>query len=204
MNGRRWMLAARMMRHSPPVGGFCQSTPHTVGRCLPGSADTVTLATCQGFAIRVRPFLKRRSPIGSGPAPPSQERRDQDYAASCNVQPLTGVAPTISIRHSPGFGIAAKIVRGNTRDSCCFGVRLDALPNDLFAQPIACHPVGAIHGPKNTTIRNARRKRPRADRHFHPRWHRRGADPAVLAHQVHDAPATVPLLEMRESQCGHF
>ena len=38
--------------------------------------------------------------------PDSQDRHDQDYAASRGVQSLTGVVAALSIRHSPGFGIA--------------------------------------------------------------------------------------------------
>jgi hypothetical protein len=51
-------------------------------------------------------FLELRSPVGLGPSPRSRSQHGQDYAASSTVQPLTGVAATISIWHNPGLGIA--------------------------------------------------------------------------------------------------
>ena len=99
------------MRHSPPVGGFspkaeehtsslsaavCTGLPARVkGGCLPGFRNTCSIVLGTAQSSRIGSYL-----------PNSQDRHGQDYAASGNVQPLTGVATTLSIRHSPGFGIA--------------------------------------------------------------------------------------------------
>jgi hypothetical protein len=83
-----------------------------------------------------------------------------------------------------------------------FGVRLDELPHDFFAQALASDAIRTIQGPENVTIRHAGRTRPRVDRHFDPSRHRRSADPSVLSNQIDDAPAAVALLKMGELQRG--
>ena len=45
---------------------------------------------------------------------------------------------------------------------------------------------------------------PRIDRHLDPSRHRRRADPAVLPDEVHDAPPTIPLLEVYKRERSHF
>jgi len=40
---------------------------------------------------------------------------------------------------------AAEIVWGYARDSGCFCIGLDELPDYFFTQPVARHPVSAIH-----------------------------------------------------------
>ena len=50
---------------------------------------------------------------------------------------------------------AAEIVRGDARNACCIGVRLDQLPHNFLSEALARHPVGAIHGPENVTLRHA-------------------------------------------------
>jgi integrase len=64
-----------------------------------------------GLPAGVSQYVFNRSwngPVGSDGVvlPNSQDRHGKDYAASRSVQPSTGVAATLSIRHSPGFGIA--------------------------------------------------------------------------------------------------
>lgn len=51
----------------------------------------------------------------------------------------------------------------------------------------------------------SRNRRPKAiRRHFHPRQQWCRADPAVLAHQIDNAPAPVALLDMREREGSHL
>ena len=105
-----------------------------------------------------------------------------------------------SIRHSPGFGIAAKIMRGDAWDSGCVGVGFDKLPDNLLAQHFARDAVSAIYRTEHVTFRHAGWRCPGIDRHLHPGRHRRGADPAVLADQINDAPAAIALLQVRECE----
>lgn len=60
------------------------------------------------------------------------------------------------IRHSPGFGIAATIMRRNARNASRFCVGPDELPDDLFAQAVTGHPVGTVHGPEYGSFQYAR------------------------------------------------
>ena len=78
-------------------------------------------------------------------------------------------------------------MRRDAGDAGRFRVRLDELPDDLLPEPFVCDAVGAIHGSENVILRYIWGSGPRIDRYLNPRWHRRGADPAVLANEVHDA-----------------
>lgn len=109
-----------------------------------------------------------------------------------------------SIRHSPGFGIAAKIMRSDARNTGCFGVGLDELPDDFFAQRLACDAAGAIYRTENVPFRQAGRRCPRIDGHLHPGRHWRGSDPAVFADQINDAAAAIALLQVRECERSHL
>src|SRR5712691_11256199 len=115
------------------------------------------------------------------------------------TEEATGSAPARRPRPDTTSRIAAVMRRdaGNTNSR---RVLPQHLPDNLLAQALASHSVASIHGPENIAIRHARRRGPRVDRDLHPIRHRRGADAAVLAHEVDDAPTTVALLEMPESE----
>lgn len=95
-------------------------------------------------------------------------------------------------------------MRGDARDTGCFSVALNKLPDDLFTQTIAGDAVGAIHRPENVTLRQICGNGPRIDGYFDPGWHWRGADASMLTDQIDDAPAAVALLEVGERERGHF
>lgn len=78
------------------------------------------------------------------------------------------------------------------------------LPYCLFTQAFARNSVGAIHRTEDVAIGHVGPGSPGIDRHLDPVWHRDGPYAAVLANEVDDAPASVPLLHMRESHRGHF
>src|SRR6185295_9472920 len=78
---------------------------------------------------------------------------------------------------------------------------LEHLPHNLLPQAFTSFPTSASHRPENMTLRNPRHRRPRIDRHLDPgrQWSR--ADPAVLTNEIHNAPATIALLNMSERKC---
>jgi hypothetical protein len=82
------------------------------------------------------------------------------------------------------------IMRGYARNAGRLRVLPEHLPDDLFAQAITRHPIGSIHRPENTPVRDTGRRCPSVDCHFHPGGHRHGADAAMLAYHVNDAPLT--------------
>jgi hypothetical protein len=78
------------------------------------------------------------------------------------------------------------------------------LPDDLLAEPFAGEGASATNGPEHVTGGNACRRGPRIDRHFYPRWHWRSPNAAVLPDEIHDAPASVALLDVGERERRHF
>ncbi|MGA7415244.1 MAG: hypothetical protein WBW33_32530 [Bryobacteraceae bacterium] len=100
------------------------SRAHTVeGGCLPGF-DTCSIVLEKG-AVQSDGLL----------APDSQDRHGQDYAASRSAQPLAGLAATLSIRHSPALGIAAKVMRREARDAKPFRIVFDDVPTTRSVTP---------------------------------------------------------------------
>jgi len=99
---------------------------------------------------------------------------------------------------------AAEIVGRDTRYTCCLGVVLYELPDDLFAQHFACDSVSAINWTEDVTFRHTGRRCPSIDGHLNPGRHRNGADATVLADQVNDAPTAIALLQVREGECSHL
>ena len=65
-------------------------------------------------------------------------------------------------------------------------------------------PAAADHRPEDMTLGEPGRPGPGIDRHLHPARHRRRAYPAVLADEIDDAPAALPLLDVRERERGDF
>ena len=74
------------------------------------------------------------------------------------------------------------------RNSSRYRVPLKQLPDDLFAQADSLRLTAAVHGAEHVTIGDSGAGGPRILRHLHPRRHRDRPDPAVLTHEVHDAP----------------
>ena len=97
---------------------------------------------------------------------------------------------------------AAKIMRRNAGNAGCVCVGLDQLPDDLFRQDIAAHPVSTMNTPEHTPVFEDGRTGPPVDRDLYPVRHRSSADAPVLANEIHDAPSTITLLDMREREGG--
>ena len=71
-------------------------------------------------------------------------------------------ASLVSIRHSPGFGIAPEVMRRDARNASGLRVLLQELPDDLLAQ-CALRLIGPIHGAEHLAPGDVRRGRPRVD-----------------------------------------
>ena len=85
-----------MMRHSPPVRGFCQKLKGPPSHCRPTFAPFCPHGS-RGLPAGVSPYVFNRSWNGAVQSdrvvpPHSQDRHGQDYAASRGVQRLTGVS----------------------------------------------------------------------------------------------------------------
>src|SRR5712691_13420997 len=90
---------------------------------------------------------------------------------------------------------------GNTRRR---RVRLEELPHDLLGHSLPLDLVRAVYGPKYVALRHACRLRPGVDCDLNPGRHRNCAHAAVLPDEVHDAPATVSLLNVFECKRRYF
>src|ERR1019366_2280916 len=113
-------------------------------------------------------------------------------------------ASFVSIRHSPGFGIAPQVMRCDPRNSSRCSVPLEQLPDNLFAQTDALRLAGAVHRSEHISVGDPGRGSPRINRHLHPRRHRDRPHAAMLPHEVHDAPPTVALLDVAYRQGCHL
>src|SRR5262249_14144432 len=78
------------------------------------------------------------------------------------------------------------------------------LPDDLLSQSLTADAVTPTHGPEYLITRDPSRRIPRVDCHLYPGWHRGCADASVFSYQIDNAPATIPLLQMRERQRRRF
>ena len=99
---------------------------------------------------------------------------------------------------------APQIVRCDAGNPSRYRISLEQLPNDLFAQADALRLAGAVYGSEYVTSSDPSGGCPCIDCHLHPRRHRHRPDAAMLPNEVHDAPPAVPLLDVTESECGHF
>ena len=70
----------------------------------------------------------------------------------------------------------------------------------------AIAPDGTLSGDaaEDSSFGNRRSRQPAVHRGLDPIGHRDGADVGGLAHQIHNGPMFFPLLQVIESQAGHF
>jgi len=99
---------------------------------------------------------------------------------------------------------AAKIVWSDAGNSDFGRVLPEHMPDDLLAQVLAGNRARAVHGSEDVPSGNARRGSPGIDCDFHPIRHGRGTNSPVLPDQIDDAPASITLLDVRESQRRDF
>jgi hypothetical protein len=99
---------------------------------------------------------------------------------------------------------ATKVVGRDSSDAGGFRVALEQLPDDLLAEGGSLSLAPSVDGAEHVAVANGGGSRPRVDGDLHPRRHRDCSHPAVFPAQVHDAPATVPLLDVSERQRRHL
>src|SRR5712692_3000067 len=95
-------------------------------------------------------------------------------------------------------------MRRDAGDASIGRILLEHLPDDLFGHSIALYLVASVYRPEHWAVDNPGGGRPSIDGNFDPGWHRYGADAAVLANKVHNAPATIALLDVRERERRHL
>src|ERR1019366_8614202 len=81
-------------------------------------------------------------------------------------------ASFVSIRHSPGFGIATTVMGRNSGDARSRGVWLKQLPDNLLTHANALHLAAAVQRSEYVTLSYAGRGGPRVGCHLHPCRHR--------------------------------
>ena len=108
-----------------------------------------------------------------------------------------------SIRHSPGFGIAAKVVGGDG-DADAGAILLDRLEDGLGRHLAAGDAVALVDGAEQPAAGDAGRRHPLVDRELGPRGHGDGADALAFPGQVDDRPAGVAQLHAIERERREF
>jgi hypothetical protein len=119
-----------------------------------------------------------------------QQQLDLLKFATCSAAELGGCAPQVMWR--------------DIRQASPGDVRLQHLPDNLFAHPQPANLIAPIDCPEQVALRYSRHQRPRIDRIFRPGWHRDRSHPPVLADKVHDAPPVVPLLHVLHGEVRQF
>src|ERR1041385_1531971 len=99
---------------------------------------------------------------------------------------------------------AATIMRRDAGHTRCRRVLPEHLPDDLLAQSFAGDGAHAIYRAKKVASGHTYRCHPRIDRDLYPSRHGRGPNATVLSNEVHNAPAAIPLLDVRERQRRNF
>src|SRR5437870_4566718 len=98
----------------------------------------------------------------------------------------------------------ASVMRREAGHASISRILLEHLPYDLLGYGLALYLVASIHWAEYAALGQAGDESPGVDCDFHPGRHRHGADAAVLADKVDDAPATVALLDVCECECRHL
>src|ERR1039458_7410399 len=96
---------------------------------------------------------------------------------------------------------STEVMGGDSGNTCDRRVRLKQLPDGLFRYSFTLYLVPAHYRAQHVALGQRRHIRPGVDGALHPRWHRDRPHPAVLPDEVHDAPPTVPLLDVPNRQC---
>ena len=91
---------------------------------------------------------------------------------------------------------SAQIVRRQTGETRSPGVASQKLPDNFLAHGLTLDSITTVHRAENVPRDQRCRRCPRIDRHLDPGRHRHGPHPTVLADKIHNAPTSVPLLEM--------
>lgn len=99
---------------------------------------------------------------------------------------------------------AKKIMRSDVRQTRCGDVRFQDLSDNLLAHSHPTNLIAAINRTEQVPVSRGGLRRPLVDRVFNPSRHRDRPHPAVFADQIHDAPPTVPLLNVSVCEVRQF
>ena len=92
----------------------------------------------------------------------------------------------------------------DTGNAHCLCVLLEHLPDDFLTKALACNSISAIHRSEDVCSPDGRSGSPSIDCDFYPSRQRRCANAAMLRPQIHNAPAAITLLEVRERKCRNL
>ena len=95
-------------------------------------------------------------------------------------------------------------MRGDSGYPSSRRVRPEQLPDDLFAQADGARLAGAVHWSEYVPVSDPGCGSPRVGRHLHPCRHRDRPHTAVLSDEIHDAPPSVPLLNVGNGERSHL
>ena len=108
------------------------------------------------------------------------------------------------IRYSPGFGIAAKVVRRQVAHARLSGELLNDVPGKLLGHALAPSLASAADATEDLSRFDCRSVDPRAEFAINPVRNRDSPYVAAFAAQVYDRPMSLPLLEMIDCQLCDF
>src|ERR1035437_3967367 len=91
---------------------------------------------------------------------------------------------------------APKVMRRDPGNTSRCRVPLEQLPDDLLAQADGLRLTTAVYRSEHVTVSDAGASRPRIGRYLDPGRHRNRPHPAMLPHEINDAPPTVALLDV--------
>jgi hypothetical protein len=92
------------------------------------------------------------------------------------------------------------VMRRDTGESDRLRILLEHLPNDFLSQVFAPSAIGPVYWSEQVAVCQSGRRSPCVNRDLRPCWHWDCSDASVLADEIHDAPATVPLLHVRKGE----
>src|ERR1017187_5006513 len=114
---------------------------------------------------------------------------------------LLKVGPGCSAEFRAG---AACVVGRNAWDSGSRRGWAQHLPDNLLGQHVALYLVASVDGPEHVAVYHAGWSGPGIDGPLDPNRHRHRADAPVLPVQIHDAPPSIPLLDVAHGKRCHF
>ena len=97
-------------------------------------------------------------------------------------------------------GCPAQVVWRNVRDTGFRRIAFQHLPNSFLAQPASEIRSPRLIGPEQVSVTHLSGIGPRINSSFDPGRHGDGPYPPVLADQIHNAPAIIPLLNVLERE----
>src|ERR1039458_1306766 len=99
---------------------------------------------------------------------------------------------------------ATQVVGRHLFETCLFSEGLYDIPDHLFSQASSPNEPALVDGPEDAACHNFRRPAPVVDPVFDPLRNRYGADGASFAHEIHDGPVILALLNVIHGEVHKF